>query len=219
MKRCLPCLLIAAGLAATASADGLAVSLDPIGMPSGLSGEVIKRLSPRFNVRLGGGIPAEPTAKNIEFGDVHYDMTLKLGGVNASVDWYPFGGRFRLSGGVVTQRSPWSLRSTSVSSYRVNGVDYPAADVGTLTGEVRFQHQIAPALLVDWGNPVAAGKHLGFVLDLGAAYVGRQDFVLHASGPLASDPAFRKDLAAEEKLRSAGHAFVPVLKVGISYQF
>ena len=63
------------------------------------------------------------------------------------------------------------------------------------------------------------GKRWGFLIELGVAYGGREDFVLKADGPLAQDPAFQRDLAAESELHSSDHSFWPVLKAGVSFQF
>jgi hypothetical protein len=212
-------LVMTLALGATALADGIAVTLNPLSSPMGLGADVSLRLSDRWNVRAGGGLLREPTAEDVRFGDVRYDWTLKLGGANAFVDWYPFAGRFHLSGGVSSIRSPWALRATNVSSYTINGVSYPAPEVGTLSGELDFHNTVAPAVLIGWGNPVRRGKHLGFVFDVGLAYTGREDFVLRAKGPLADDPGFRKGLAAEQERHSTDAGLFPVLKLGVSYQF
>jgi hypothetical protein len=181
--------------------------------------DVCYRLSDRFSVRAGAGLYGSGTAQDVEVGDVSYDMTIKVGGVNVFAEWYPFGGNFRVSGGLTTIRSPWTLAARSVSHYTINGRDYPAAEVGELEGELRFGNGLSPAILVGWGNPVRRGKHLGLVLDVGLAYIGEETLTLRADGPLASDPAFQRDLAAEQEFHSGSHAFAPVLRLGISYQF
>ncbi len=216
--RTLP-LLITLVLAATAHADGLAVPVNPLAFPLGFSADVTKRLSDRFSLCAGAGLLTSDTTEDFEFGGMDYDFTVKLGGANAFLAWHPFTGRFHVSGGLTSVRGPWSLKGASVSSYTINGTRYPAREVGALSGEIRFGNAVAPAILLGWGNPVRPGKRLGFVFDLGLAYVGKQDFVLRASGPLASDPSFQADLAAEERGQSGDHSFWPVAKIGVSYQF
>ncbi len=207
------------GLGSFARADRIAVVANPVAMPLGLGADLCYRVSDRFAVRLGGGVPVSGSAENVGIGDVKYDMTVKLGGLNAFADWYPFAGNFRLSGGVVTVRSPWTLTSTHVSRYTINGTSYAAADVGTLAGTMKAGNTVAPAILIGWGNPVRRGKHLGLVVDLGVAYVGSQRLELTADGPLASDIAFRRDLTAEAARHSSSHTVWPILKLGLSYQF
>ncbi len=211
--------VLSVGFGTVAQADRIAVVANPIGMPLGLGADVCYRFSDHFSARVGGGLPASGTAEGVELGDVKYDMTVRLGGVNAFADWYPFAGNFRVSGGVTTVRSPWTLKATSVSKYTINGTSYPAADVGGLQGEIKMAHGVAPAIMLGWGNPVRRGKHLGLVVDLGMAYVGSEKLVLEADGPLASDPGFQRDIAAEGARHSTRHSLWPILKLGVSYQF
>lgn len=201
------------------AADGLAVTLTPVGLPLGFGVDLTYRLSDRFNVRAGAGLPGEGTGENIEIGDIRYDMTLKFGGVNAFLDWHPFGGNFHVSGGVTTLRDPWTLRARNNSSYVIGGTRFPAEGVGQLTGRIETANTVGPALLVGWGNPVRPGKRWGFVIDLGLVYGGRETFELRATGPLAEDPALIQALKAEATEQSADHLLWPVLKAGVSFQF
>jgi hypothetical protein len=212
-----PIALLALGLTA-AHAEGIAITPN-FSLPLGTGADLTYRLSPRFNVRVGGAIPVTPELEDVQFGDIRYDMDVKLGGVNAFLDWHPFAGNFHVSGGITTVRSPWTLVANSTSAYEINDVRYAADDIGRLTGEMRMENRIAPAVVFGWGNPVRPGKRWGAMIDLGLAYVGNTDFVLEASGPLASDPMFRRDLAREEDRHSCGNGVSIVVKVGLSYQF
>ncbi len=219
MKRTALALAAFLAVGTVAHADRIAVIVNPVGFPLGLGADLCYRFSDRLSVRVGGGLYDSGTAEDVKLGDVSYDMTVKFGGANAFAEWYPFGGNFRVSGGLTTVRSPWTLTARSVSHYTINGTDYAAEDVGALEGELRMGHALAPAILVGWGNPVRRGKHLGLVLDVGLAYVGEEKLTLSADGPLAGDPAFQRDLAAERDQHSSHHTVWPVLKLGISYQF
>jgi hypothetical protein len=206
------------GVSSSVHAEGVAVTPN-LGSPTGNGIDVTYRLSSRFNVRAGAGIPASVTAKNIEFGDIKYDTTIKTGGINAFLDWHPFANNFHCSGGLVAIREPWTLKAASVSSFKFNGTVYAAADVGNLTGTIGFGNTIAPAILVGWGNSVRPGKRWGVVLDLGLAYIGKSDFRLQADGPIAGDPAFFSDIEEEQRFHSSDSSVMPILKLGVSYQF
>jgi hypothetical protein len=206
--------------AARAADEGIALTLTPVGMPLGLGLDVSYRLSNRFSVRLGAGLPSTGELKDVEVGDVKYDMTYKLGGANGFVDWFPFSGNFHVSAGFSTLRDGWTLRGGERgSTVTIGGVRYPAAEVGQLTGRIDLAHTVAPAFLVGWGNPVRRGKRWGFVIDLGMVYAGREDLSLSASGPLASNAGFQRDLARERELQSSEHSLWPLLKAGVSFQF
>jgi hypothetical protein len=209
---------VAAGACGAVHAEGVAITPN-FGSPTGNGIDVTYRLSPRFNVRAGAGIPASVTAKNIKFGDIKYDTTIKTGGINAFLDWHPFANNLHCSGGLVTIREPWKLKTASVSSFKINGTVYAAEDVGNLTGEIGFGNTVAPAILVGWGNSVRPGKKWGVVLDVGLAFVGKSDFRLQADGPIAGDPAFLRDFEEEQRFHSSDSSFMPILKLGVSYQF
>jgi hypothetical protein len=209
-----------ASLAAAASARSEGIAVTPnLNVPSGFGADVTYRLSPHFNLRAGASVPSTPEVKDVKFEDIKYDVKLKLGGFDLLADWHPFAGNFHVSGGIVTLRTPWALKATSVSSYKINGTSYDASGVGSLTGEIRFGNTVAPALLVGWGNPVRPGKRFGVVLDAGLAYIGKQEFALTATGPLTTDAAFQRDLEAEQRKQSYEHSLTLVVKVGLSYQF
>jgi hypothetical protein len=220
MRSTVVVLAAVASLATTAVARSEGIAVTPnLGLLSGFGADVTYRLSPHFNVRAGGYIPSTPELKDLKWGDVKYDTQLKLGGLNLFADWHPFAGNFHVSGGIVTLRSPWTLKATSVSSYKINGTSYDASGVGNLTGEIRFGNAVAPALLVGWGNPVRPGKRLGVVFDAGLAYITKQEFALTATGPLATNAAFQRDLEAEQRKQSFEPSLTLVVKVGLSYQF
>jgi hypothetical protein len=201
----------------SARAEG--VALTPHVSSEGAGADLTYRLAPRVNLRAGASVPVSVNLDDVSFGDVKYDTKAKLGGVQALVDWHPFAGRFRVSAGIVAFRSPWTLRANRVSTYKINGHTYAGNDVGDLTAEIQLKHKVAPAFTLGWGNAVRPGRHWGFGLEAGLAYVGKQDFVLKATGPLAGDAAFRRDLEAERVTRSKGTAVRPVVKLGLSYHF
>ncbi len=201
----------------SARSEGIAVTPN-LGL-SGLGVDVTYRLSSRFNLRAGGTLPSTPELKDAKIGDVKYDLKPKLGGLNAFVDWHPFAGGFHVSGGMMTLRDSWTLEAVPLSTYKLNGVTYAAREVGTLSGEIRFGNTLAPALLVGFGNAVRPGRRMRVVFDAGLAYVGKQDFILDASGPLAGDATFRHDLEAERRNQSAEHSLLPVVKLGLAYRF
>lgn len=211
--------VIGFGLAAQAGAEGLAVTPN-LGAPHGFGLDLTLRASKHVNLRVGGGIPQNADAEDMEIGDVKYDIKLKIGGVNAFVDWHPTGGRLRLGAGAVSVRSPWTFKNSSKTTFfAINGQSYAVRDVGTLSGEIRHARKLAPALLVGWGNAVQEGRRWGFSADLGVIFAGRRDFTLNASGPIATNPAFQRDLEAERRKHSADEGLLPLFKIGISYQF
>ena len=68
----------------------------------GLGGDLTTNLIPQVNLRAG--VQWLGFDFDAEFGDVDYDVDLDLLHPLVMVDWYPFNGSFRVSGGVLFHR-------------------------------------------------------------------------------------------------------------------
>lgn len=151
---------------------------------------------------------------------IDYQMQLGLRALGLLLDWRPFQRGFRISGGVFYNDS--SLDGDAVpsrGSYSIGGTRYDAAEVGALSGELRFKRYV-PYVGVGWERP--GGHRLGWNFDLGVAFQGLAEVDLEADGPVADDPGFSADLAREEEqleqsLRS--FQFYPVFSLGMYYRF
>lgn len=158
---------------------------------------------------------------------VTYNLDLKLQTFEALADWYPFQGTFRTTLGLMYNNNKMDMTGIPTSgSYTVNGVTYPASDVGSLNGNVTF-NKIAPYLGIGWGNPVASGKGWGFVADIGVLFQGTPRVNLNAvcNPAIAGTPTctqLQSDTQAEvNKTRFSLSNFnkYPVASAGLSYQF
>lgn len=152
---------------------------------------------------------------------VAYNGKLKLASAMVVTDWHPFGGAFRLTGGLVFNNNKFDLTGQPAGgNFTINGVQYPATAAGSVTAKVTFD-PVAPYLGFGWnqGSPDSEGLH--FTSDIGVMYQGSPKVSLTASGA-ASDPALAADLAtAQDALRKQlnNYKFYPVIQVGIAYRF
>lgn len=161
----------------------------------GVGGEVTAQLVPNLNIRLGGN-GAEYDYDGTESG-IEYDFDLKLLSGTALVDWHPWSGGFRVSGGAMVNGNEVDFQAKSVATYTIGDTTYTTAEVGTLSGEIDF-NALAPYVGIGWGNAVDKNKRWGFTLDLGVVYQGTPDVELRTNGSLASDAAFRANLEREK---------------------
>jgi len=155
--------------------------------------------------------------------DVEYNFDLDLLNAPILVDWHPFKGAFRLSGGIYINGNELNAQGNPVGpgTFDINGVTYTAAQIGTLKGKIDF-NPVAPYLGFGWDTSFGKKRGFGFVFDLGAFYQGRPEADLSVTGPISSNAAFLNDLAQEEAdLQNALDAFkvYPVLAIGINYKF
>jgi hypothetical protein len=159
--------------------------------------------------------------------DGDYKGDLKLQNISALLDWYPFSGAFRTTLGLVANGNKATLTATpsASGSYTFNGVSYSASQVGSYSGELKF-NSTAPYLGIGWGNPVAKDKTWGFVTDIGVLFQGSpkvSSTVTCGSGvPAGTCTQLQSDVAAgaaklENDLKN--YKYWPVISIGLSYHF
>ena len=154
--------------------------------------------------------------------DVDYDVDLKLFSGIVTADWYPFGGSFRVSGGMVingnTVEADGKMRSDG--TYSLNGTTYTSSQLASLHGKLEY-NSVAPYLGIGWGNPLGNGNWT-LTFDLGAVFQGSPDISLTATGALANDPTLQANLEQErQKLKDEldKYDIYPVVSLGLNYAF
>jgi hypothetical protein len=182
----------------------------------GIGGDLTTNLIPQVNLR--GGVQWLAFGLGAEFGDIDYDLDVDFLNPLVMIDWYPFKGSFRVSGGVLFNGSELELRATSHQSIEIGDVVYAPAQYGTLTGKVDFR-PTAPYIGIGWGNALDPDKRWGIVTDLGIAFTGSPNVDLSATGP---DPTLQAELAKEERDIQDdldGFKFFPVASVSLFFRF
>ena len=189
----------------------------------GLGLEVNKLLASHLGVRAGGNFFSYSVTHTQS--DISYDANLKLHSFTALVDFYPGArGSFHLTAGLVT--NPLTISATgkpaASDSFKINGKEYPADSIGTLTAEGKLKGG-APYVGLGFGTPATRGGALKFVFDLGAV-IEKPRILLSASGTSCRPgTACAADLQAqqattEHDVRKFLKVF-PVLAFGLAYRF
>lgn len=196
-----------------------------IGVHTGLMGPgldvTMPIVSQKISARLGFNYLNYSTDGS-ESG-VDYDVDLNLHNAFALVDYYPFGGTFRLTAGSYYNDNSVDLkgRANSGNTFNIGSATFTGAQVGTLSGKVDF-NTLSPYFGIGIGNPVGAGSRFTFTVDIGAIYQGSPNASLSASGPIASNSIFQAELAREvSDLESSidKYKFYPLVQVGLNYRF
>jgi len=213
-------ILLAAFAAGSVHAAELATTLD-LGT-TGLGLHLSTPLSSKLNARVGLNVASYSYDGNTS--DLEYDFKLKLKTADALLDYHPFDGVFRVTGGVVYNGNKIDARAKpNGGSYTVNGRAYDAALVGDLSGKIDFR-KAAPYLGIGWGNAVKAeGWSVG--ADLGVTFQGSPKTQLasnNCTAPALLCQQLARDVAAEnadlaEEVKD--FKLYPVVRVGISYRF
>lgn len=134
--------------------------------------------------------------------EANYALNPNFKGLDAFLDLHPFGGRFRLTGGIVSHTAALNLTGTPRSgTVTVDDVSYPTSLAGDVVGKVTLPKK---GQYVGLGfEPRLFGRsRIGLAFDVGALHQKLPTTSLSATGPLASDPGvagqtFRSGLEAE----------------------
>lgn len=159
-----------------------------------------------------------------EFGNVDYDMDVTMIGIPLMLDLHPFGGQFRISGGLYIQPGTKAdIDATPSGPTQIGSHTYSPDVIGTLTGKIEVDGVLAPYLGIGFGNTVAEDHLLTFTLDLGVIFQS-YDASLTSSGAgmTAKLNTFREDLKKEEALLQKDvddWKIFPVLTIGLAWHF
>ena len=200
---------------AYAGGSSIGARISTLGAGVEVDTPITESISARAGVNYYPTISDSGTESNIS-----YDIDLDLLSVPLLLDWRPFKGSFRLSGGAIYNANEIELRAKPTASYSVGGNTYQADQIGTLRATVDYD-DIAPYLSFGWDTSFGKSNGFGFVLELGAFYQGSPNVEITATGALASNQQLQSDLAREkaELERAIDSKIYPVVAIGFSYRF
>lgn len=147
----------------------------------GLGVEGIVSLNKYFNLRgQYNFLDYDRTQKE---DDIEFDAKLDFKTAGLLIDWHPFAGSFRFSGGYFQNKNNIGLRATCPGGCDVGDdltVTTNPGDSGQLTGGVHFKKN-SPYAGLGWGNAMK-GIPLHFGFDIGVLFQGAPQVDLAANG-------------------------------------
>lgn len=183
----------------------------------GIEGGV--RVSETFGFRLGGNW------LGFEYDDVEddfdYEADATIASLGALVDYHPFRGGFRVSGGLRFNFNQGDLTGTAIDDIEIGDVTFAPAEVGTIEGDVSYD-VLAPYLGIGYGATLLEGAFsIGF--DLGVMYHGQADIELDSEGgSLSGSALLNENLAIEEDEAEddlENFFLYPVVGLAATYRF
>lgn len=211
------------GLSLMASAQaadfGVYGTAGTIGVGGGLAGS----FNSHFGARLGY-TGYDYKVNDVESSDLSFDGTAELGGLQALIDWYPFGGGFRVSAGVMENAKLTVTAKPIADTYTFDGMTYTTADVAQARGTAEFD-SIAPYVGLGFGRALSRNGRFAFTADVGVAFTGAADVKLNVTctpSAVALCNQIQDDVMAEQaELQADADDFKywPVLSFGLSYRF
>ena len=191
-----------------------------IGMKAGTLGigiEATWRPLPYMDLRLG--------ANSYDYNDtlsragIDYDSTLTLETYYATANFrFPLS-PFRMTAGVFSNGNEWNMASANTGTIRIGGVDFSAAEIGTVSSTTSFSNT---APYFGFGFDFTVLNKVGLNLDFGVLWQDEPNVTMAATGLLASDPFFLAELESErQQLEGEMSNFKawPVISLGFVYNF
>ena len=186
----------------------------------GVGGEVSVGVTPLFGIRAGIGFMPSEISQTLD--DVEYTLEPPSTLWNVGVDFYPTGGNFRISAGLLN-RKQIDMTYRASGSQRIGNRDYNGTV--TIDGTLTNAQEIAPFAAIGFGKTFESG--VGLFFDLGAARMGDANIELVGTcvlGDGSACPEFPPNLDAEEQFAEdeaggflQGHPIIQIgLKLGLS---
>jgi hypothetical protein len=177
------------------------------------------------HVAIRAGLNRFSLERNQDIGDIDYRFTPRLQSLTALLDLHPFGGAFRLSGGIVSNRNEGGLdaRLDRAGTIFIGEGEYSSNDVQGLTGRIGFKRS-APYVGLGFDNSLVGAGRVSFNMDLGVMFQGHPKASLEGQTSLTGDARARFDADVQ---REAGEIqreiddlprvieYFPVLAVGL----
>lgn len=203
---------IAAALAAPAahaSRTGVDFHFGTLGLGLGLDAQVSRHTGFRL------GFNRFKTSSDWEEDDLDYEAGIDFDTVHGLLDWHPFGGNFRFTGGVMA------------TDHRIDGAaeveagddigDGQATQTGGLEAEVKFE-EWAPYIGTGWDWRFDR-SNLEMTLDLGVLARGNPDVKLRETSDTGASQQNLNE--AEDDIEDEWSDFniYPVVQFGLLYRF
>jgi hypothetical protein len=154
------------------------------------------------------------TTSQQTFNNAPWTSTFHENNVLVAMDWRPYGGRWRLSGGLLFGGDYVNKVAQSTSgNYLLNGNSYPTSGAGVVSARVSYAR---PAIYAGFGGGTGILRGLTIAFDAGIV-VRNGTLSTSATGPLAGNAVFQADLAATAS-QFRTRLIQPVIGIGLVYR-
>ena len=208
-------------LAGNAQAFEPTVSVAAIAGTTGFGADASWRFHEHLAVtaRYTGGLDL---GTDFDEDGVNYDADFEMKASSLKVDYFPFGGSFFLSAGVMMPDIEANVVGTpeSGSVYEFNNRSYSAAEIGSVVGVATVADSTQPYVGLGWRSSHQRG--FGFFSEFGVVATNVDVSLSTTNGFENAFPTLRDDLRAEEASLKDDIDKLPVFPVaviGVSYTF
>jgi hypothetical protein len=154
------------------------------------------------------------TTTQQSYNNAPWTSTFHENNVVVAMDWRPYGGRWRLSSGLLFGGDYVNKVAQSTSgNYLLNGNTYPVSGAGIVSARVSYAR---PSIYAGFGGGTGILRGLTIGFDAGVV-VRNGSLSTYATGPLAGNPTFQSDLAATAS-QFRTRLIQPVIGIGLVYR-
>jgi len=176
-----------------------------------------------------GGDVADLFGGDFDANDVNYEVDSDFSNPYMGVQLRPAGNWFTMGAGIIVPDNSIDVTANPTGDtnaiYKVDGVEYDAAEVGALTGSVDHRNKLAPYGTIGFRPNI--NNHWGVFGEIGAAYLGKTSATVNAekgNSLVTSEDGITtaNDVAkkAQQELESKDYLeWLPIVKVGATYRF
>lgn len=180
-----------------------------------------------------GGDVADLFGGDIDVNDVNYDIDSDFSNPYMGVQLRPAANWFTMGAGIIVPDNDIEVTSNpnggNDSFYKIDGVEYDAADVGQLTGTIDHRNKLAPYATIGFRPNIS--NNFGIFGEIGAAYMGKTDATVRSNGTSENvgvkgsnigSGKSSADVAAEAQRELEDEDYIewlPIVKLGATYRF
>ncbi|HCN18064.1 MULTISPECIES: hypothetical protein [Psychrobacter] len=177
-----------------------------------------------------GGDVADLFGGDFDVDDVNYDVDSDFSNPYLGVQLRPAGNWFTMGAGIIVPDNDFDVRANAEGpNFRIDNVDYNAAETGTLSGTMEHRNKLAPYATIGFRPNIT--NNFGLFGEIGAAYMGQTDATVRSSNPNGPVTATTVNgttvvtgddvaQAAEQELEDKDWLeWMPIVKLGATYRF
>ena len=177
-----------------------------------------------------GGDVADLFGGDFDVNDINYDVDSDFSNPYLGVQLRPTGNWFTMGAGIIVPDNDFDVRANAKGpNFRINNVDYNAAETGTLEGTMEHRNKLAPYATIGFRPNIT--NNFGLFGEIGAAYMGQTDATVTSSNANGNVTATTVNgttqvdaddvaKAAERELEDKDWLeWMPIVKLGATYRF
>jgi hypothetical protein len=200
----------------------------------GAGAELATPLFRRFNLRSGANFLAFTSPFGID--GVNYDANLHFRSSQSTLDWFPLGGSFHISPGILYAKNTVSSTATvpAGQSFTLGDQDFINSVADPVYGKMSlvYPRSFSPMLLLGFGNILPRStRRLSIPVELGVAYTSAPTINVNLTGIACTNQgctSFATNSEAQASLTQEIQKInedlkkvpvYPILSLGVAYHF